>query len=164
MASIELPSTDGNMVNLSTLTSRAVIYTYPMTGVPGTPLPDGWDEIPGARGCTPQSCAFRDHSSELAALGVGHIFGISTQTTDYQKEAAERLHLPFPLLSDHELRLQTAMNLPTLTVELEGQNNILLKRMALITHNGTIEKVFYPVFPPEKNADDVVEWLKNCPG
>ena len=126
-----------------------------MTGRPGVALPDGWDGIPGARGCTPQSCSFRDHHAELRALGVAQLFGISTQDSAYQREAAERLHLPFPLLSDAELRLTRAMGLPTMEVD----GRVLLKRMAWVVEDGAIAKVFYPVFPPDRNAGDVLDWL-----
>lgn len=153
---ITLPATDGTEVSLAHLKSRTVVYAYPMTGRPGVPLPDGWDEIPGARGCTPQSCSFRDHHAELLAAGVDHVFGLSTQNTDYQREAAQRLHLPFPLLSDAALRLTTALRLPVMLVG----GATLLKRMALIIDDGIIAHVFYPVFPPDRNAADVLEWLR----
>lgn len=152
----KLPATDGSEVDLAGLQGLVVLYIYPMTGRPDMPLPDGWDSIPGARGCTPQSCAFRDHYAELKTLGVNHLFGLSTQTTEYQAEAAERMHLPFPLLSDADLTFATALRLPTF--EVEGMT--LLKRMALVLMDGKIVKTFYPVFPPDRNADDVVEWLK----
>jgi len=154
--SITLPATDGSTVDLETLEGRSVIYTYPMTGRPDVPLPDGWDRVPGARGCTPQSCTFRDHSTELKELGVEHIFGISTQDTEYQKEAAERLHLPFALLSDADLRLKNALNLPTMTVE----QKTLLKRLTLIVDGGCITHAIYPVFPPDESAASVIEWLR----
>ena len=128
----------------------------PRTGVPGVDPPDGWDQIPGARGCTPQSCAFRDHFDELKRLGVAHLYGLSTQTTAYQKEAVTRLHLPFALLSDERLAFAKVLNLPTFSVAAMT----LLKRMALIIDDGRITKVFYPVFPPDKNAAEVVAWLE----
>jgi peroxiredoxin len=152
---IALPSTDGTFVNLSDLRSRWVIYIYPMTGRPDVPLPDGWDGIPGARGCTPQSCSFRDHYRELKELGTG-VFGLSAQTSDYQREARDRLHLPFQLLSDSLLQLKDALRLPTFTVA--GME--LFKRLTLIAEEGKIRKVFYPVFPPDRNADDVLAWLR----
>jgi peroxiredoxin len=127
-----------------------------MTGKPDRSLPAGWDEIPGARGCTPQSCSFRDHHAELRALGAS-VFGLSTQDTDYQSEAATRLHLPFALLSDSDLAFAGALDLPTF--EVEGM--VLLKRLTLIIDEGWIEKVFYPVFPPDRSAEEVVEWLEN---
>lgn len=161
LADVVLQSTNNEMFSLATLSGTVVIYTYPMTGQPDIALPDGWDEIPGARGCTPQSCSFRDHMKELQELGCNHVIGISTQTTQYQKEAADRLHLPFSLLSDNELVFQKAMNLPTMTVNLIEQNNILLKRLALIVREQVIVKVFYPVFPPHRSANDVLDWLRH---
>jgi peroxiredoxin len=155
LAKIALPSTDGGIVELASLTGRFVIYIYPMTGRPGVALPDGWDAIPGARGCTPQSCSFRDHYRELNALNTG-VFGLSAQDTEYQREVRNRLHLPFQLLSDSSLQLKAAMQLPTFRVPgLE-----LYKRLTLIIETGKIEKVFYPVFPPDKNAEEVLAWLK----
>jgi peroxiredoxin len=152
---IRLAATNGVSVDLASVQGRVVIYIYPMTGRPGVALPDGWDGIPGARGCTPQSCAFRDHHSELKSLETS-VFGLSAQTTDYQKEARDRLHLPFELLSDRELRLKQALGLPTF--EVAGME--LYKRSTLIAENGRIQKVFYPVFPPGRNADDVLAWLR----
>jgi peroxiredoxin len=125
-----------------------------MTGRPDKTLPPGWDRIPGARGCTPQSCAFRDHHAEIQGLGA-RVFGLSTQDTGYQREAAGRLHLPFELLSDRDLRFAEALNLPTFGVE----GMTLIKRMTLIVRDGRIEKVFYPVFPPDENAGEVIQWL-----
>ena len=158
LAKIALPSTDGGTIELASITGRFVIYIYPMTGRPGVPLPDGWDAIPGARGCTPQSCNFRDHHTELSALGVG-VFGLSTQDTEYQREARDRLHLPFQLLSDSSLQLKNALRLPTFQV----QGMELYKRLTLIIETGKIEKVFYPVFPPDKSAEEVLAWLKQHP-
>jgi len=149
-----LQSTDGSSVNFTDLSGRWVIYVYPMTGRPDIPLPDGWDGIPGARGCTPQSCSFRDHYAELKALNTG-VIGLSTQTTEYQREVRDRLHLPFQLLSDSTLRLRNTMQLPTFTVA----GIELYKRLTLIAHEGRIEKIFYPVFPPDQNADEVLIWL-----
>jgi peroxiredoxin len=145
------------MHDLSAVKGRVVIYIYPMTGRPDVALPDGWDGIPGARGCTPQSCAFRDHAAEITALGVKALFGLSAQSTAYQREAVERLHLPFPLLSDEHGALRSALNLPSM--EVEGMT--LLKRMALIVDDGGITKCFYPVFPPDQNAQDVLDWLES---
>lgn len=156
-ASVPLAATDATTVNLSTLPGRTVVYAYPRTGRPGVPNPDGWDLIPGARGCTPQSCSFRDHSAKLKALGVEHLFGLSTQDPSYQREAAERLHLPFPLLSDEQLRLTTAMRFPTF--EVDGMK--LLKRFTLLIQGGVIEHVLYPVFPPDRSASDVMAWLQS---
>ncbi|MCO5760549.1 MAG: peroxiredoxin [Chromatiaceae bacterium] len=152
---VTLLSSDGTYVNLSHLRTRLVIYTYPMTGRPDIPLPAGWDSIPGARGCTPQSCSFRDHYRELTHLGTS-VFGLSVQTSDYQREARDRLHLPFELLSDPSLQLKRVLGLPTFTVA--GME--LYKRLTLIAENGKIWKVFYPVFPPDLNADDVIAWLQ----
>ncbi len=152
-----LPATDGKPVDLSALSGRTVVYIYPRTGVPGVDPPPGWDDIPGARGCTPQSCSFRDHFAELKALGVARVFGLSTQDTTYQLEAATRLHLPFPILSDATLALTKALKLPTFT----AAGMTLLKRMALVIDDGIITKVFYPVFPPDRNAAEVIDWLRN---
>jgi peroxiredoxin len=156
LPSVPLTATNGAQVDLSTLPGRTVVYVYPRTGVPGQPLPDGWDAIPGARGCTPQSCSFRDHFAELKRLGVAQLFGLSTQDSEYQREAAERLRLPFPILSDAGLMLANAIRLPTFTVA----GMTLLKRMALVIDDGVIAKVFYPVFPPDKSAEEVIAWLQ----
>jgi peroxiredoxin len=152
---LALPATDGTRINLAQLPGRTVVYIYPRTGVPGVDLPPGWNEIPGARGCTPQSCSFRDHFGELTRLGVRYLFGLSTQDTAYQQEAVERLHLPFAILSDEKLQFARALDLPTFTVA----GMTLLKRMALIIDDGVISKAFYPVFPPDKSAEEVVAWL-----
>ena len=159
LPAVRLAATDGREVDLSKLQGRSVIYVYPMTGRPDTPLPDGWDMIPGARGCTPQSCAFRDHFAELRALGVAHLFGLSVQDTEYQREAAERLHLPFPLLSDEDRAFSRALDLPTFDVN----EQTLLKRITIIAQAGRIEQVFYPVFPPDRNVHDVMAWLRANP-
>lgn len=156
LPSVALDATSGASVDLGAIPGRVVIYVYPMTGRPGVPLPDGWNEIPGARGCTPQSCAFRDHYSELKALDSA-VFGLSTQTTEYQKEARDRLQLPFELLSDSKFRLKQLLRLPTFS----AGGKELYKRLALIAENGTIRKVFYPVFPPDQNAADVLAWLRH---
>jgi peroxiredoxin len=158
LPALALAATDGSRVDLSKLRGRTVVYIYPRTGVPGQASPDGWDQIPGARGCTPQSCAFRDHFAELKQLGVAHLYGLSTQDTAYQSEAVERLHLPFPLLSDQNLELARALELPTFTVA----GMTLLKRMAWVIDDGAISKVFYPVFPPDKNAEEVIAWLASA--
>jgi peroxiredoxin len=155
LPSLALPATDGRCVDLSALPGRSVVYAYPRTGRPDQPLPAGWDEIPGARGCTPQSCAYRDLAAELAALGA-RVFGLSTQETAYQREAAERLHLPFPLLSDERLQFATALALPTF--EVDGMT--LIKRLTLVIDDGAIETVFYPVFPPDADAGNVAAWLR----
>jgi peroxiredoxin (alkyl hydroperoxide reductase subunit C) len=159
MPSVQLAATDGSKVDLSTLDGRTVVYAYPRTGKPGVPNPEGWDLIPGARGCTPQTCAFRDLFAELKAAGVDHLFALSTQDTAYQKEVAERLHLPFPILSDEGFKLTTALRLPTF----ETHGMVLLKRLTLVIKNGVIEHVFYPVFPPDRNAGDVLAWAKSHP-
>jgi peroxiredoxin len=154
---IPLPATDGSTIDLSALPGLTVVYAYPRTGRPGQPNPDGWEAIPGARGCTPQSCAFRDHFADLQSLGVDGLFGLSTQDSAYQREAAERLHLPFPILSDERLALTQALRLPTFSTH----GMTLLKRLTLILRNGRIEQVFYPVFPPDRNAEDVAAWLRS---
>jgi peroxiredoxin len=154
---LSLRATSGGAVNLSKLDGRTVLYIYPRTGVPGVDLPPGWDAIPGARGCTPQSCGFRDHFAELKMLGISSVFGLSTQDSNYQREAAERLHLPFPILSDADLVFARALKLPTFATD----GMTLLKRMALVIADGTIVKAFYPVFPPDKNAADVIAWLRS---
>ena len=154
---IALAATDGSQVNLSKLKGRTVVYIYPRTGVPGVDTLPGWDQIPGARGCTPQSCSFRDHFDELKRLGVAQLYGLSTQNTAYQKEAATRLHLPFAILSDEKLAFAKALKLPTFTTA----GMTLLKRMALVIDDGVIAKVFYPVFPPDKNAGEVIAWLQS---
>ncbi len=135
-----------------------VIYVYPRSGRPGRPLLPGWDEIPGARGCTPQSCAFRDASAEFAGLGVS-VAGLSAQTLDDQLEFAERNRMPFPVIADPERKLGTALELPTF----EAGGDVLYKRLTLIARGGTIEHVFYPVFPPDANAGDVLAWLEANP-
>ena len=154
--SLSLPATDGKQIDLSTHQGLIVVYAYPMTGTPGTDLPDGWNEMPGARGCTPQSCAFRDHAEELEQIGVSAVFGLSTQSTADQSEAAARLQLPFSLLSDESLKLSHALRLPTF--EVDGMT--LIKRITLVIRDGVIVKVFYPVFPPDEDASDVIEFLK----
>ncbi|CAA9409228.1 MAG: Alkyl hydroperoxide reductase subunit C-like protein [uncultured Rubrobacteraceae bacterium] len=154
LAPLPLASTSGGRVDLSALPGLTVVYCYPMTGRPDRDLPPGWDEIPGARGCTPQSCSFRDHHEELGELGA-RVFGLSTQDTEYQREAAERLHLPFALLSDEDLTFAEGVGLPTFEVE----GDVLVKRLTMIVDEGVISKVFYPVFPPNESAQRVVEWL-----
>lgn len=159
MPPVILPSTSGKLVDLSKLEAqRTVLYCYPRTGVPGRQLPEGWDLIPGARGCTPQTCGFRDHHGELSQLKTD-VFGLSTQTTEYQREMAARLQLPFGVLSDAEFTLCNALRLPTFIVE--GMR--LMKRLTMIVRGGRIEHVFYPVFPPDQSADQVVEWLRQHP-
>ena len=158
--SVSLRATDDSVVDLSELKGRTVVFGYPRTGEPGKiGLTDDWDMIPGARGCTPQACSFRDLFSELRAAGAKHVFGLSTQSNAYQLEMAARLHLPFPVLSDEKLVLADALNLPTMDVA----DLTLIKRLALIVDDGTITHVFYPVFPPDRNAGDVLAWLKGHP-
>jgi peroxiredoxin len=152
---VALVTTAGQRVDLSALKGRTVVYIYPRTGRPDQEVPTGWNAIPGARGCTPQSCAFRDHFEELKRAGAAHVYGLSTQDSAYQREAVERLHLPFDLLSDEKLELAQALRLPTF--EVDGMT--LIKRLTLIARDGAIEKVFYPVFPPDRNAGDVLRWL-----
>jgi peroxiredoxin (alkyl hydroperoxide reductase subunit C) len=157
---VPLKATDDSTVSLGRVPGRTVVYAYPRTGRPGeAPLVEDWDMIPGARGCTPQACAFRDHHNELLAAGAGHVFGLSTQDTAYQREAAERLHLPFALLSDAELELVQALRLPTL----EAAGEMLIRRLTLVIDDGSIVKVLYPIFPPDRNAADVLAWLKANP-
>jgi len=153
---ITLASTDSAQVDVSKLCGRTVIYAYPRTGRPDEGVfYEGWEAIPGARGCTPQSCAFRDHHLELQALGVD-VYGLSTQNTEFQQEVVQRLHLPFAMLSDENLELTTALNLPTF--EVNGLT--LIKRLTLVVHDGAIEHVFYPVFPPNTHAEVVIAWLQ----
>jgi peroxiredoxin len=156
LPSVSLQSTAGYMVDLAGLTGRSVLYCYPGTGRPDQDPPSGWNDIPGARGCTPQSCAFRDYYQTLQQLGA-RVFGLSTQDSDYQREAVERLHLPFELLSDMELSFARALRLPTFNVE----GMTLIKRLTLIICDGRVEKVFYPVFPSDRNASEVIAWLSS---
>lgn len=157
MPDLALPTTDGNEANMTDLgPGRTIIYLYPMTGKPGVELPDGWDLIPGARGCTPESCGFRDHYQQLREAGASSVYGMSSQTTDYQAEAVERLHLPFPMISDPELSLADALNLPTFSAP--GHDR-LYSRLTLAIQGNEIEKVFYPIFPPNEHAKEVLDWL-----
>jgi peroxiredoxin len=151
---VSLAATSGELIDLSTLAGTTIVYCYPLTGRPDWDLPQGWDEIPGARGCTPQSCAFRDHHAELQDLGA-RVFGLSTQDSDYQREAAERLNLPYGLLSDEVLEFAKTLGLPTF----DAEGMTLLKRVTLVLEGGEIRKVFYPVFPPGRNAEEVIGWL-----
>jgi peroxiredoxin len=173
---VKLQTTLGREVDLSGLKGTTVIYIYPRTGRPDQESPAGWNAIPGARGCTPQSCAFRDHYEELKRAGAAHVFGLSTQNSADQREAVGRLHLPFELLSDWELAFAKALKLPLF--EVDGMK--LIKRITLVVRDRqiagvpaiggakrgepVIEKVFYPVFPPDRNAGDVLDWLVANPG
>ncbi len=156
LPSLSLLATNGTKVNLSQVQGRFVVYCYPRTGTPNTSLPEGWDQIPGARGCTPQSCAYRDHYQELKALGA-EVFGLSVQTTEYQTEMVNRLHLPFPVLSDEHFEFQRALNLPTF--EVAGMT--LLKRLTLIVKDGVVEAVHYPVFPSDSDPAWVIGTLSS---
>ena len=159
MPDLALPSTAGGAIVLSDFSGRSVVYAYPRTGVPGEKsLDENWEMIPGARGCTPQSCAFRDHHKELGDAGA-RVFGLSTQDTAFQRDAVERLHLPFQILSDDRLELTHALNLPTMVVG----DVTLMKRFTLVVRDGKIEHVFYPVFPPNEHAEVVLDWLKSNP-
>ena len=151
-----LESTSGKQVNLAAIPGCLVIYVYPLSGRPGVPLPDGWDEIPGARGCTPQACDFRDHHQELQHLNAT-VYGLSSQTTDYQVELKNRLHLPFDLLSDSGFELKQSLSLPVFEVA----DSLFYKRLTLIAEDQIIKKIFYPIFPPNRHADQVVDWLKS---
>lgn len=156
---LALPSTAHRLVNLSKVAApRVVVYCYPMTGRPDRKLPDGWDDIPGARGCTPETCGFRDHHKDLAKRHA-EVFGVSTQSTEYQQEMVKRLEVPFEVLSDEHFAFTKGLKLPTFTVA----GMTLIKRLTLIARNGRIEQVFYPVFPPDKHAEEVIAWLQRHP-
>ncbi|MFC9630403.1 redoxin family protein [Streptomyces mirabilis] len=157
---LELQGTGGTAVRLDVLgAGRTVVYIYPLTGRPGVDLPDGWDSIPGARGCTPEACGFRDHYQDLLAAGADGVFGLSSQETDYQREVVERLHLPFQMLSDPAHSLAQELSLPTF----ETSGLTLYKRLTLIIRDGVVEHVFYPIFPPNEHADQVLTWLRDNP-
>lgn len=155
LPAIALASTAGGTVDLSRSPGRIIVYCYPRTGRPDRDPPSGWNDIPGARGCTPQSCAFRDHYQELRAFGIEAVYGLSTQDSAYQREAVERLHLPFALISDERLEFAHALRLPTF--EVDGVT--LVKRLTLLVKDGTIEHVFYPVFPPDASPAQIIHWL-----
>ncbi|HKG38682.1 MAG TPA: peroxiredoxin [Conexibacter sp.] len=158
LPTLALPATTGGEIDLAAVAADAgtlVLYLYPRTGTPGEPSPDGWDAIPGARGCTPQSCAFRDHAGDLAALGA-RVIGLSAQSAEEQAAFVKREHLPFALLSDPALRLAHELRLPTF----EAAGMRLYRRITLVIEDGAIAKVFYPVFPPDRNAADVLTWLR----
>jgi peroxiredoxin len=154
---ITLAATSGPGVRLADVPGWAVVYTYPRTGEDGLAPPPGWNAIPGARGCTPQTCGFRDHHQELTALGAS-VFGMSTQTSAYQREMVERLHVPFEVLSDATLEMTRALRLPTFTF----RDMTLMKRLTLFIRNGVIEHVIYPVFPPDRSAEEAVRWLQGA--
>jgi peroxiredoxin (alkyl hydroperoxide reductase subunit C) len=157
---VSLMATNDTRVTLSALPGRTIVFAYPRTGEPGKiSLVEDWDMIPGARGCTPQTCSFRDLYAELKAAGAAQVFGLSTQSNAYQTEMASRLHLPFPVLSDETLDLTRALDLPTMDVA----GLTLIKRLALVIDDARITHVFYPVFPPDRNAGDVLAWLKDHP-
>jgi peroxiredoxin len=161
MPAITLSSSDGARVDLAELgPGRTVIYFYPLTGRPGVELPQGWDAIPGARGCTTEACDFRDHLGELRAAGVARVYGLSSQSSAYQTELVERLHLPFPMLSDESALLADALRLPTFATE--GRPR-LYARLTLVVDDGVVEHVFYPVFPPNTHARQVLEWAREHP-
>ena len=159
LPSLALAATDGQAVDLAILPGRSVVYAYPRTAEPDKASPDGWDEIPGAKGCTPQSCSFRDHAAELRAVDVENLFGLSSQATDYQKEAAERLHLPFALLSDSDHRFKESMAMP----DFEADGMRLFKRLTMVIDDGKITKVFYPVEDPAADAQNVLKWCRDNP-
>lgn len=161
LPALRLPSTSREVIDLAALgqPGRCVLYCYPMTGRPGTDLPESWDSIPGARGCTPEACGFRDHHNDLRAAGAASVFGLSGQDTAYQQEAAGRLHLPFAMLSDTGFQLAGQLRLPTF--QAAGQR--FYTRLTLIIREGRIEHVFYPVFPPDQHAQQVLDWLGGHP-
>ena len=156
LPNIPLAATNRELINLGSIKGWLIVYCYPMTGQPNVALPDGWDQIPGARGCTPQSCSFRDHYQELQALGA-EVVGLSVQSTAYQQEMVERLHLPFPVVSDANYDFQKALNLPTFNV----LNMTLLKRVTLIAYNGLIKAIHYPIFPSDSDPAWVIDYLKS---
>ncbi len=157
MPAIALRSTRGRDVVLASVPGWTVVYTYPRTGEDGLAPPPGWNEIPGARGCTPQTCGFRDHYHELTELGAA-VFGMSTQTSEYQREMIERLHVPFEVLSDADLAMVHALRLPTFTF----REMTLMKRLTMFLRDGVIEHVIYPVFPPDRSAEEAVRWLEGA--
>ncbi len=158
LPAVQLTSSAGRAVDMSRLVGLTVIYIYPMSGEDDSVLPDDWDSIPGARGCTPQSCSFRDHQNELAGLGA-KVFGLATQSPEYLRGEVDRIHLPYELLSDRHLAFKGALSLPLFDITVAGMH--ILKRVTLICQDDEIIHVFYPVFPPDKSADQVIEWLKS---
>lgn len=160
MPALTLRATSGVDVDLAALGGgRSVVYVYPLTGRPGQALPDGWDAIPGARGCTTEACDFRDHHAELSRAGVDRVLGLSSQTTDYQREVVERLHLPYALLADPDFRCARELGLPTF----ETAGHHYYARLTFVMRDGVVEHVFYPVFPPDEHAREVVAWLRGAP-
>jgi peroxiredoxin len=156
---LALRASSGQSITLDRLgPGRTVLYMYPLTGRPGTDLPEGWDNIPGARGCTPEACDFRDHYQDLLDAGASHVFGVSSQDGDYQQELIERLRLPFPMLSDPRLSLAGALGLPTF----QAGGMTLYKRLTFVIRDAVIEHVFYPVFPPNEHAQQVLAWLRGA--
>ena len=159
LPNLSLNASNGKAINLADIKGKLVVYCYPMTGQPNVALPEGWDQIPGARGCTPQSCSFRDHYQELQELGA-EVLALSVQPTEYQKEMVDRLHLPFQVVSDVNYQFQKALNLPTFVAA--GMK--LLKRVTLIANNGEIEAVHYPIFPSDSDPSWVIDYLKSHKG
>jgi peroxiredoxin len=159
LPNLSLNASNGKAINLADIKGKLVVYCYPMTGQPNVALPEGWDQIPGARGCTPQSCSFRDHYQELQELGA-EVLALSVQPTEYQKEMVDRLHLPFQVVSDVNYQFQKALNLPTFVAA--GMK--LLKRVTLIANNGVIEAVHYPIFPSDSDPSWVIDYLKSHRG
>jgi peroxiredoxin len=161
MPALLLPASDGNTVDLAALgPGRTIIYLYPLTGRPGVDLPQGWDSIPGARGCSTEACDFRDHYAELQQAGASRVYGMSSQDPEYQAEVVERLHLPFAMLSDQQLAVADALNLPTFSA---SGHDRLYSRLTLVIRDGRIEHVFYPIFPPNTHAQRVLDWLQDHP-
>lgn len=157
LPNVLLKATNGEFINIAKIKGSVVIYCYPMTGRPNVDLPEGWNEIPGARGCTPQSCSYRDHYQELQALGA-EVIGLSVQTTEYQKEMVDRLHLPFLVFSDINYEFQKALNMPTFL----AQGMTLLKRVTLIAKDGVIEAVHYPIYPSDSDPAWVIDYLMSA--
>lgn len=157
---LELTDTAGATVSLDVLgPGRTIVYVYPLTGRPEVDLPQGWDAIPGARGCTTEACDFRDHHADLLAAGASAVYGLSSQDSEYQRELVARLRLPFRMLSDADLRPARELELPTFAA---GEQR-LYKRLTLVIADGVVEHVFYPVFPPDRHAGQVLEWLRAHP-
>ncbi len=161
MPEVTLPTSDGGTVALGALPAgRAIVYLYPLTGRPDAALPAGWESIPGARGCTTEACDFRDHHQDLRRAGVAAVFGLSSQSVDYQREVVERLRLPFPMISDEDFALADALELPTFAADGHAR---LYSRLTLVVDDGRITHVFYPVFPPNTHAQQVLKWVGENP-